>query len=64
MPNEVFIYVRDLIASGRCGDEGLAPDCRSAQLGSTLDGRWIEWWPNYAEPPVPNITDERLWKTP
>jgi hypothetical protein len=63
MPNELFIYVPDLIASGRCGDEGLAADCSHAQLGVTVDDRWVEWWPNHDEPPVPDVTDERIWKT-
>jgi hypothetical protein len=64
MPNELLIYVSDLITSGRCGDEGLADDCSSVQLGATVGDKWVEWWPNHDEPPVPDFTDERIWMTP
>jgi hypothetical protein len=64
MPNELFIYMRDLIASGRCGDEGLAEDCSSAYLGATFSDKWVEWRPSHDEPPVPDVTDERIWNTP
>jgi hypothetical protein len=64
MPNELFIHVRDLFASGRCGDDGLAPDCSSAQLGVAIGSSWATWELKYfPKPPVPDPLDERIWQT-
>ena len=64
MPNNLFIHVRDLFASGRCGDDGLADDCSSAQLGIAIGNSWATWELKYIpEPPVPDPSDERIWQT-
>jgi hypothetical protein len=64
MPNELFIHVRDLFASGLCGEGGLADDCSSAQLGIAIDNSWNTWEIGFRRPPVPHISDESIWLTP
>ena len=64
MPNELFIYVRDLFAAGLCGDGGLADDCSSAQLGIAIGSSWSTWaLEYYPQPPVPDVSDARIWQT-
>jgi hypothetical protein len=64
MPNRLFIHVRDLFAAGLCGDGGLDPDCSSAQLGMAIGSGWARWELECDQPPVPDISDERIWETP
>jgi hypothetical protein len=64
MPNSLFIYVRDLFAAGLCNDEGMASDLSSARLGVAIGNRWDTWELNHEQPPVPDVLDERIWKTP
>jgi hypothetical protein len=63
-PNWLFIHVRDLFAGGRCGDGGLADDCSSAQLGIAIGSSWATWELECRQPPVPDASDGRIWKTP
>lgn len=64
MPNELFIHVRDLFASGLCGEGGLAEDCSSAQIGIAIGDSWATWALEfYPQPPVPEASDDRIWQT-
>jgi hypothetical protein len=64
MPQSLLIYVRDLILSGRCGEEGLAADCSHVRLGVSIDDRWVSWELACEPPPVPNVENEQIWLTP
>lgn len=64
MPNSLFIHVRDLFAAGLCGEGGLADDCSSAQLGIAIGSNWATWELEWDRPPVPDVSDERIWQTP
>lgn len=64
MPQSLFIYVRDLILSGRCGEEGLASDCSHARLGVSIGDRWVSWELACEPPLVPNIENRQIWVTP
>ncbi len=64
MPNELFIHVRNLFASGLCGDGGLAEDCSSAQIGTAIGDSWATWALEHRpRPPVPDASDDRIWQT-
>jgi len=64
MPNELWIHVRDLFASGRCGEGGVAQDGSYAQIGVAINDSWSQWYLECPPPPVPNTTDSRVWEMP
>jgi hypothetical protein len=63
VPQPLYGYVRDLILSGRCGEEGLALDCSHVRLGVAIGDDWTSWELACEPPLVPNVHDPRIWMT-
>jgi hypothetical protein len=64
MPNDLFLHVGDLFASGVCDEGGVSPNGDWARIGIAIGNTWARWDLNYPQPPVPDASDDRIWQTP
>jgi hypothetical protein len=56
MPNALLLHVSDLCTAGSHNG--------SVQLGVAVGSAWKTWELAFEQPPVPDISNDQIWKTP
>ncbi len=58
------LFVSAISSRPACAAMVVWHDCSSAQLGIAIGSNWATWELECDRPPVPDVSDERIWQTP